>query len=93
MTILDSKGGGWAKTVVGKTGRTNKTIRRTSSKFSAWIVYCLCLMIRKLKSWLNLTRIRHISYSQRHYPAPKIDQCISQPEESILALQRVKEHC
>lgn len=27
-----------------------------------------------------------ISYSQRHYPAPKADQCISQPEEILLSL-------
>lgn len=45
-------------------------------------------LIRKLKRWLKWPRSTHILYSQRLYPAPKTDRCISQPEESLLSLQR-----
>lgn len=92
MTSLDIKGVDAQKLLL---ARQVEQIRKSGGKLRIFSQNSLLFVFadKKLISWLNLTRSTHISYSQRHYPAPKRDQCISQPEESILALQRVKEHC
>lgn len=56
----------------------------------AKITHCL-LQLKLLQHGLNWPKF-NISYLQRYYQAPKTGQGIFVPEESLLALWRIKEH-